>query len=132
MFAVTRRPDGDRIVNEAHLVFAPPAGAIPGRPAEIKLPDGYDTWAAAWVRGTTALWVQQKGLLRKIVFSNYATAEESRYEGDKAADAPIPADIREVLRAALVVPDAPKPRVEAPKPAASPPATEAPKIEKPN
>lgn len=126
MLVVTRRPIGERIVNEAHLVFAPPAGTIPGQPQEIKLPDGYDTWAASWVRGTTLMWVQQKGLLRRIDFSNYATAEESRYEADKAAAAPIPADIREALRAALDVPDAPKQGPEAKPPASSAPADAAP------
>jgi hypothetical protein len=33
---------------------------------------------------------------------------ETRYEADAAKNAPIPADIREALRAAMVAPDAPK------------------------
>ena len=87
-------------------------------PGPSTLPDGYDTWAAAWVRGGTVMWVTQKGLLRKIDFTNPAKVEETRFEADKAADAPIPPDIREALRAALDVPDAPKQMQEPLKPAA--------------
>ena len=51
---VSRRPVGARIVNEASIqFFSGPGQARPGEPHEIKLPDGYNTWAAAWVRGGT-------------------------------------------------------------------------------
>lgn len=117
---VSRRGVGERIVNEAHLSLSEP-----GQRHDITLPDGYDTWAAAWVRGTTVMWVTQKGLLRKIDFTNLAKVEETRFEADKAVTAPIPPDIREALRAALTVPDAPKQQQVPlnPKPAASAPAT---------
>ncbi|MHB9081088.1 MAG: M56 family metallopeptidase [Pirellulaceae bacterium] len=125
---VTRRPLGERIVNEAAIRFAQPEpeAARPPGPYKIELPDGYDTWAAAWVRGGTVMWVQQKGLLRKLDFSKIANVEETRYEGDEADDAPIPADVRESIRAALAVPDAPK-QIEKPLPPAAtpPPATPA-------
>ena len=125
---VTRRPIGERIVNEAVIRFAKPEpeAARPPGPYKIELPDGYDTWAAAWVRGGTVMWVQQKGLLRKLDFSKIAQVEETRYEGDEAAEAPIPADVGEAVRAALAVPDAPK-QIEKPLPPAAtpPPATPA-------
>lgn len=119
-FQVTRRPDGERIVNESHLVLS-----APGKRHQITLPDGYGTWAAGWVRGDTTMWITQKGLVRKLDFSDLEKLVETRYEADKIADAPIPPDIREALRAALTVPDAPK-QLQKPldeKPAAPPPAT---------
>ncbi len=122
---VTRRPDGERIVNEGSVTYFPPGKD--SLPHDLKLPDGYDTWAAAWVKDTTVLWVSQKGLLRKIDFTEPAKVEETRYAADKADAAPIPADIREALRAALAVPDAPK-QIETPlPPAAIAPAASEPK-----
>jgi hypothetical protein len=59
------------------------------------------------------MWVTQKGLLRKIDFTNLTKVEETRFEADKAAAAPIPPDIREALRTAFTVPDAPKPAAPA-------------------
>jgi hypothetical protein len=76
---VSRRPDGERIVNEASIqFFSPdPTKPAPGEPHEIKLPDGYDTWAAAWVRGATVLWVLQKGNVRSYDFTNPAQVKET-------------------------------------------------------
>ena len=137
---VTRRPDGRRIVNEAHLSYnSPPEEGIPAPHHKIELPDGYDTWAVGCVRGETVLWLSQKGRLLKIDFTNFGKIQETLYEGEKTATAPIPADIHEALRAALTVPDAPKqiheplkPAAATPaSPAASAPALEAPKTEKP-
>ncbi len=72
------------------------------------------------------MWVQQKGLLRKLDFSKIAEVEETRYEGDEAAEAPIPADVREAVRAALAVPEVTT-HIEKPLPPAAtpPPATPA-------
>ena len=53
------------------------------------------------------LWVSQKGLLRKVDFTEPAKVGETRYAADEADDAPIPADVREALSAARAVPDAP-------------------------
>ncbi len=116
---VSRRGVGERIVNEAHLSLS-----APGKRHDITLPDGYDTWAAGWVRGTTVIWITQKGLLRKIDFTNLTKVEETHFEADKVTTAPIPPDIREALRAALTAPDAPKPPPPLnPKPAAPAAAT---------
>ena len=123
--SISRRPVGERIVNEASIqFFAPdPKADAPGKPVPLTLPDGYNTWAAAWLRGTTVMWVTQKGLLRKIDFTNPAKVEETRFEADKDAAAPIPPDIREALRAALAVPDAPKQQQEPLKHKSAAPAT---------
>ena len=55
---IVRRPIGDRRVNEANIRFfsSDPNAEPPGKPHEIKLPDGYLTWAIAWERGSTVLW----------------------------------------------------------------------------
>lgn len=115
-FSVTRHAAGERAVNEGSIVHFPK-----GKDNiihKVALPDGYQTWAAAWVKGTTVMWVTQKGLLRKFDFTNPAKIVETRYEGDKAADASIPADVREAMRAVLADPDAPKQIQEPPNPAA--------------
>ncbi len=116
---VSRRRVGERIVNEAHLSLS-----APGERYEVKLPDGYDTWASAWIRGGSELWVSQKGVLRKVDFTNLAKVEESRYDADEIAAAPIPPDIRQALQTAVAAPEAPK-QVQKPfSPAAAAPAAE--------
>ena len=92
---VSRRPDGTRIVNEASIqFFSPdPTRPPPGEPHEIKLPDGYNTWAAAWIRGSTVLWVLQKGNVRSYDFTNPAEVKETTLEQ--------PANLEKVPRAIL-------------------------------
>jgi len=116
---VIRRPVGERIVNEASIqFFSPdPAKPAPGEPHELKLPDGYDTWAAAWVRGGTVLWLQEKSGVRRYDFANPAKVKEEAEEPDK-----VPAEIREALRGALTVP-APKPAPKGGASVPSPPAS---------
>ena len=125
-FEVTRRGAGERVVNQASLTYYPQGKD--NITHEVKLPDGYNTWAAAWAKDTTVLWVTQKGLVRKFDFTNPAKVVETRYEADNAA--PLPAEVREALRAALDVPGAPKQVEEPLKPAAEAPASETPKTEK--
>ncbi len=109
---VTRRPIGERIVNEAHIAFAPTDATKPAprEPHPVPLPDGYNTWAAAWERGATVLWVQQKGTVRSYDFTNPAKVQETQLaepDFDK-----VPKPILEALRAELIgdakVIDAPK------------------------
>jgi hypothetical protein len=97
---VSRRGDGDRIVNEASIQFFSPDAAkpAPGKPHKIKLPDGYDTWAAAWARGGTVLWVAAKGTCRSIDFGNPVIVKDQPVEIDKA-----PPKIRKALQAAVNV-----------------------------
>ncbi len=120
-FVVTRRSIGERIVNEADVIWYP-AGKD-NVPVKVSLPDGYDTWAAAWAPDTTVLWVSQKGLLRSYDFTDPAVVKETRYEGDQAASARIPAEVREALRAAVEKSDVP-----AEQPKLKPPAAPAPAI----
>ncbi len=118
---VTRRPIGERIVNEAYLSLS-----APEKRHDLTLPDGYGTWAAAWVRGESVMWIAQKGLLRKIDLSNLEKVEEARFEADKIDGAPIPADIRKALIDALTVPEAPTQKpLKIDPPADAPPAAPA-------
>jgi beta-lactamase regulating signal transducer with metallopeptidase domain len=111
---VVRRPVGERIVNEANVeFFSPdPKKPAPGKPHDLKLPDGYDSWAVAWIRGSTVLWLQEKAGFRRFDFSDPANVEE----GLATPDA-VPTEIREALRGALPEPAKPAP------PASSPPAS---------
>lgn len=105
---VTRRPDGERIVNEAKIEFySDPGKPLPGKPCELKLPDGYNTWAAAWVRGTTVLWVLQKGNVRSYDFTNPAQVKETTFDEPVNFDQ-VPQPILDALRGALGVPGTPK------------------------
>lgn len=112
--AVSRRLDGERIVNEASIRFSSPdpRKPAPEKPYELKLPDGYGTWAAAWVRGGSVLWVTQKGNVRSCDFSNPAQVKETMFE-EPANLARVPQPILNALRAAL--PAASQPAAQAPK-----------------
>ncbi len=115
-FIVSRRPDGERIVNEARIQFfsADPTKPAPGEPREIKLPDGYDTWAAAWIRDATVLWVLENGAVRAFDFADPAKVKETVYGLPTDADK-IPKTIFESLRSALNAPGGPKPVTGGPK-----------------
>ncbi len=99
---VSRRIEGERIVNEASIEFfsADPAKPPPGKPHEIKLPDGYNTWAAAWVRGRAVLWLLQEKNLRSFDFSNPAQVKETTF-GEGADLGGVPTAIRDALNGAL-------------------------------
>jgi hypothetical protein len=113
---VSRRPDGERIVNEARIqFFSPhPTKPAPGEPYEIKLPDGYNTWAASWLRDTSVLWVLQKGAVRGYDFTNPAEVKETTIE-EPAKPEKVPQAILDALRAALAAPDTASRAPEAPK-----------------
>jgi beta-lactamase regulating signal transducer with metallopeptidase domain len=98
-FVVQRRPSGERVLNEAELIWYPPGQD--NVPTKVSLPDGYDTWAAGWLPDTTILWVSQAGLLRRYDFTDHAAVKETRYEGDQIATAPIPAALDAALRTAV-------------------------------
>ncbi len=83
-FVVSRRPVGERIVNEAHLRFAPTDATKPAPrdPHPIPLPDDYDSWIAGWMRGGTVLWIaqsdaNQKTSVRRYDFTNPSNVVES-------------------------------------------------------
>ncbi|MEX2286164.1 MAG: M56 family metallopeptidase [Planctomycetaceae bacterium] len=113
---VSRRGVGERIVNEARIQFftPDPKADAPGKPVALKLPDGYNTWAAAWVRGGTVLWVLQKGNVRSYDFTNPAQVKETTLE-ERANLEKVPKPILDALRAELDLPGAPKPATETPK-----------------
>ncbi len=105
---VSRRPDGVRIVNEASIQFFSPDPTKParGEPHEINLPDGYNAWAAAWVRGSNMLWVLSKGSVRGFDFTDPARVKTTTFE--QASDLErVPGDILKALRATLGAVDAP-------------------------
>jgi hypothetical protein len=113
---VSRRPIGERIVNEASIqFFSPdPTKPAPGEPHDLKLPDDYNTWAAAWVRGAGVLWVQQKSGIHSYDFTNPAQVKETTLE-EPANLEKVPKPVLDALRAALDVPGAPRPATETPK-----------------
>jgi beta-lactamase regulating signal transducer with metallopeptidase domain len=116
-FVVSRRPIGETLMNEADLIWYPPGQD--NVPTKVSLPNGYDTWAAGWLPGTTILWVSQVGLLRSYDFTDNAAVKETRYEGDQIATAPIPDALDAALRAAIVATENGK---EQPRPPVGPPA----------
>jgi hypothetical protein len=104
--SVTRRPAGERMVNEASIIYFQQGkdNVI----HKVPLPDGYNTWAAGLKKGETVLWVAEKGALRQYDFADPLKIEETRYEGDESIEAPIPADVREALRGVLDAAETPK------------------------
>jgi hypothetical protein len=120
---VSRRRFFERIVNEAaiHFYSRDPNAAAPGKPVALKLPDGYNTWAAAWERGATVLWVLQKGSVRSYDFTNPAQVQETTLEEPANFDK-VPKPILDALRAALDMPGTLKPAPALPKEAPAAPA----------
>ncbi|MBS0201832.1 MAG: DUF1549 domain-containing protein [Planctomycetes bacterium] len=102
VLAVTRRPDGERIVNEASIQLSAPETA---RPYAIKLADGYNTWAAAWVRETGILWVRQQGIIRQYDFTDPQAVKELRLDEAQHLDQ-IPQPVLDALRSATMEPGA--------------------------
>ncbi len=108
VLVVIRRPVGERLVNEGSIQFFSPDPTKParGKPCQLKLPDGYGTWAAAWVRGTNVLWVMQERNVRSYDFTNPAEVGETTLE--HAADFErVPKPVLDALRAAAGVLDLP-------------------------
>jgi beta-lactamase regulating signal transducer with metallopeptidase domain len=105
---VSHRPVGRRIVNEGSIQFfsSDLTRPAPGKPHEIRLPDGYNTWAAAWVRGSNMLWVLQEGTVRRYDFTNPADVKETTLQ-QPAIRGEVPGSILDALRSAIDVPAAP-------------------------
>jgi beta-lactamase regulating signal transducer with metallopeptidase domain len=80
--SVERAPYGQRRTNKATIQFfsADRKAAPPGKPYEIPLPDGVGTYCITWVRGVTALWVIQKGMVRAYDFTNPAQVIETTFK----------------------------------------------------
>jgi len=103
-------------VNGYHFYSRDPKAAAPGKPVAVKLPEGYLTWAAAWVRGETVLWVTQKGSVRSYDFTNPADVKETTLQEPDFDKVPKP--IVDAFKAALDVPGAPVQQPQQPPPAA--------------
>jgi len=103
--SVTRRPDHEWLVNEGSIQFFSPDQKAdpPGKPVSLALPHGYSTWAAAWMRGGTVLWVEQQSGIRSYDFSNPADVKVETTKPDQ-----VPAEIREALRGAFTPAAQPK------------------------
>lgn len=116
---ITRRPIDERIVNEASIQFhaSDPKPAAQSEPYRLKLPDGYDTWAVAWVRGESLLWLQESDSFR-----SYNIADPAQVKEEVVDRKQVPLQIREALHRALTSLE-PKaaPPVTKPQPAASRP-----------
>ena len=97
--AITRRPVGERIANEATIQFSPPDATKPvsAKPHKIALPDGYGTWAAAWMRGSNVFWVMQRWGIWSYDFSDPADVKETHLEHAAASDK-VPKPILDALR----------------------------------
>jgi hypothetical protein len=119
-FNVTRRAEGDRIVNEASIILY--QAGKENVSTKVPLPYSYDTWVAGWAPKSTVLWVSQKGLIESYDFTDNASIKLARYEGDQIATAPIPADVHDALRVALEK-AVPQQKLKPPPPAAVAPAT---------
>ncbi len=117
--SVSRRPAGQRIVNEASLIYFQQGkdNAI----TKVELPDAYNTWAAAVEPGIPVLWLKQKDLVRRYDFTDPAAIKETRYEGTQSAEAPIPARVLEAMKPIFNTPQAPAQQQNSQSPAA--PAT---------
>lgn len=100
---VTRRQEGQRVINEADIIWYPPGKENVVTP--VALPDGLSSWVAGWAPETTVLWISQSGLLRSYDFTEPAAVKETRFESDQLATAPIPSDVRQSLQAALAFPE---------------------------
>ena len=113
-FVVTSRPDGERIVNEAHLAFTPPDPTKPAQRHEVKLPDGNGAWAAAWIRGGPQLWVQDRAGIRRYDLTNPADVKEAALDSKADLEA-VPKSVRDALRAVLNASAEPGPATQSPK-----------------
>lgn len=106
-FHIEQVRKGNQRTNKATIRFfaSKPKTDPPGKPYEIALPDGLLTYAVAWDRSAGALWIAQKGLVRKYDFTNPAQVKETRFGPGSITN--VPERFREALRAALDVPGAP-------------------------
>ena len=99
---VTRRPVDERLKNEAQLQFfsSDPLSKSSGKPISLQLPDGDDTWAAGWVRGTPTLWVMQQGKVQRYDLTDPAEVVEATLKEQDIAET-VPGDVLDALRAVL-------------------------------
>ncbi len=106
---VSQFTEGDKPrTNKAVIAFLSPDPKVasPHKPHEIALPDGIGTYGIVWDRGSGALWVMQKGMVRKYEFANPSQVQEMKIEPGNILN--IPAHLQEPMKKAFDVPGAPK------------------------
>ncbi len=108
--------------NKSTIIFSSPAPeAVRGpKPYEIVLPNGIGTYGIVWERGAGVLWVLQRDLARKYDFTNPWKVQETRFAEGGIIN--IPEHLREAMKKAFDVPDAPvqQPASEKPTQASTP------------
>lgn len=109
---VTQKRNSSRIVNDADLTWFPKGKEAV--PTAITVPDGYNTWAAGWLPGTSNVWVLTKDSLRSYDTSNPASIQLQTFDGAQQATAPIPNELRVQLTNAMTNSETPKPLVGPP------------------
>ena len=71
--------------------------ASPYEPFAITLPAGFaSNYAMAWIRGSSVLWVADRGGIRRIIFSDPANVQEQRFEPNEVSE--IPDEWKELLQ----------------------------------
>ena len=112
---VSQTTTGEQRTNKAVLAFLSPDPKVasPHKPCEIALPDGIDTYGIVWERGAGALWILQKDLVRSYDFTKPDAVKETRFEQGGILN--VPARLREAMKQAFDVPDAPRQQQEPPK-----------------
>jgi hypothetical protein len=107
--AISQSRNGKRRVNNAEIIFysfySYNKDKPTPKPYTVTLPEGRLTYAVVWDRDATELWVSQKGLLRRIDFSNPSEVKEVRFKS--ADNSNIPERFRKAIKAVLDVPGAP-------------------------
>jgi hypothetical protein len=105
---ISRRADGRRISSAASIQFSSydPTHPAPPKQHGIRLPDGDNTWAAAWVRESNVLWVMKAGVLWSYDFTKPAQVKETTHEQPADLEK-VPRSIKDALRAATDAHDAP-------------------------
>ncbi|MFT4559156.1 MAG: hypothetical protein ACI92S_004546, partial [Planctomycetaceae bacterium] len=111
--AISRSRNGKRWVNNAEIIFysnyySSEKDTPRPKPYAITLPEGRLTYAIAWDRNATELWVVQKGMVRRCDFTNPADVKETRFYEKESFDE-VPKHILEAARKAMAVPQSLKP-----------------------
>jgi hypothetical protein len=117
----TQRRYGSRIVNEADLTWYPKGKD--SVPTPISIPDGYNTWTAGWLPGTSIVWVPTKDSLRSYDISKPESIQLRQFDGELRSSASIPDRLRAQMLATIA-------KGETPQPTFGPSASSAPDLKK--
>ncbi len=118
---VTRKQSDGRIVNESDLTWYP--NGKDAVPTPIALPDGYNSWAAGWLPGSSVVWFATKDSLSSYDCADPASIQIRKFEGEQQTSAPISNELRAELNSVITASENPKPNF-------GPPAAVAPETKK--